>query len=468
VSTPALRIAVVGHTNTGKTSLVRTLTHDRRFGEVRDQGGTTRRIRSGSLVAAGGERIELFDSPGLENAPELLDWLEDMEGERHDRAERIHRLIGDERARKRFDHEVRVLGLVLEVDVALYVIDAREPVLEKYQDELDVLGWCARPIIAVLNFTAAPGSREAEWREALAQLRLHTVLAFDAAIRDPATEMRLFEKLRSLLDHHALVLDAWLAHRRDEEAKRRRSALQAVAELLLDAAALVREVPAGDEAGRQRSRQAMREAIGRREQACIDTLLELYRFGRDDFDDSELPISDGRWQADLFDPETLRHFGLSTSGHAAVGAGAGAAIDIGTGGLSLGAGTLAGAALGAGAGLLRSAGARWVDRARGRERLQVDDAVLRLLMARALELLDALLRRGHGSPARIRTGLGRRIDRQRLPRALRRARYRPGWSSLNAAGSRSGRDAARAALVGDLARLQVEGGRQTAEELSPD
>ena len=31
-----IRIAVVGHTNTGKTSLLRTLTRDTRFGEVAD------------------------------------------------------------------------------------------------------------------------------------------------------------------------------------------------------------------------------------------------------------------------------------------------------------------------------------------------------------------------------------------------------------------------------------------------
>ena len=89
MSAPSLKMAVVGHTNTGKTSLVRTLTHDRRFGEVRDQAGTTRRIVSGDLVTDSGERIELFDSPGLENAPELIDWLDRQSGNRHDGPARV-------------------------------------------------------------------------------------------------------------------------------------------------------------------------------------------------------------------------------------------------------------------------------------------------------------------------------------------------------------------------------------------
>ena len=35
--TQALNLAVVGHTNTGKTSLMRTLLRDTHFGEVKDE-----------------------------------------------------------------------------------------------------------------------------------------------------------------------------------------------------------------------------------------------------------------------------------------------------------------------------------------------------------------------------------------------------------------------------------------------
>lgn len=454
MSAERLRVAVVGHTNTGKTSLVRTLTHNRSFGQVRDQAGTTRRVATAELVAESGACIELFDSPGLENAPELIDWLDQQSGARHDGPARVRRLLDDSDAVERFDHEARVLELILQVDVALYVIDAREPVLEKYQDELAILGLCARPIIAVLNFTASPDSRETQWRDALARVQLHTVLAFDAAVREPAAELSLFEKLKSQLDQHADTLSAWLTHRRDEEGRRRRAALEAVGSLLLDVAAFVREVPADSKAAQQRAWRDMHETIHRREQACVDTLLELYRFGREDYDESELPLSDGRWQADLFDPETLRHYGLRASGYAALGAGAGAAIDVGTGGLSLGAGTITGAALGAGAGLVRSAGSGLIGRIRGREYLQVDDAVIRLVMARSLELLAALIRRGHGNPERIRAQIADTLGRRRLPRSVRRARHHPRWSALNGGGGvSSSRPPALVALVDELDRL---------------
>src|SRR5699024_9916941 len=161
--------------------------------------------------------------------------------------------------------------------------------------------------------------------------------------------------------------------------------------MLLDVAACVREIEAGSETERQQVWRELRATIHRREQACVDTLLELYRFGREDYDEAELPVSDGRWHADPFDPETLRHYGLRASSHAAAGAGGGALVDVATGGLSLGAGMLAGAALGAGTGLVRSAGSRLIDRLRGRERIQVSDAVARLMVARSVELLAALM-----------------------------------------------------------------------------
>ncbi|HSH26410.1 MAG TPA: GTPase/DUF3482 domain-containing protein [Wenzhouxiangella sp.] len=319
-----LRVAVVGHTNTGKTSLVRTLTHNRSFGQVRDQAGTTRQVVAAELVADSGARIELFDSPGLENAPELIDWLDQQPGTRHDGPARVRRLLDDAEAVERFDHEARVLELILAVDVALYVIDAREPVLEKYQDELAILGLCARPIIAVLNFTASPDSRETQWREALARVQLHTVMAFDAAVREPAAELTLFEKLASQLDAHRAVLAAWLDHRRGEEARRRQAALMAIAGALIDIAAFAVEADADSETDQKRAWQSLQDSVRGREQVLIDTLLELYRFGRDDLEDDDgLPLSEGRWYRDPFDTETLRHYGLRASGYAAAGVGAG-------------------------------------------------------------------------------------------------------------------------------------------------
>jgi len=444
-----LNLAVVGHTNTGKTSLVRTLLHRRDFGEIRNRAGTTRQVASAPLIVDGQTLITLYDSPGLEDAPGVLDWLDQQPGSRHDGPERIHGLLTDAQARTRFDHEVRVLDLLLNVDVALYVIDVREPVLEKYLDELAVLSLCGRPLLAVLNFVASPHAREDEWREALARIGLHTVLAFDAVVRDPATERRLFEKLASQLDTFAATLDRWMAARAEEEQRRLTAATEAIAEMLIDAVAAQRHAQLDSEPDRNRALEDLRAAVRKRELACVGALLDLYRFGRDDYADDELPLTDGRWGDDLFDPTTLRDHGIRTTGHAGIGAGAGAAVDVATGGLSLGAGTLIGAALGAGVGLARGLGGRIGDRLSGRVRLMITEPTLRLLAWRQLELLAGLRQRGHASQEPLKSAQREQWAENKLPAPLLKARGHPDWSGLNASSAPS---PARARAVRELAK----------------
>lgn len=47
---PLLEIAVVGHTNTGKTSLIRTLLRSTSFGRVDDAAGTTRHVERATIL----------------------------------------------------------------------------------------------------------------------------------------------------------------------------------------------------------------------------------------------------------------------------------------------------------------------------------------------------------------------------------------------------------------------------------
>ena len=79
-----LKLALVGHTNVGKTSLLRTLTRDVEFGEVSPRASTTRHVEGARLSVDGQALLELYDTPGLEDAITLLDYLErlDHPGER--------------------------------------------------------------------------------------------------------------------------------------------------------------------------------------------------------------------------------------------------------------------------------------------------------------------------------------------------------------------------------------------------
>src|SRR3546814_13565934 len=57
---PPLRLAVVGHTNTGKTSLLRTLTRNPSFGQVNDSTGTKRHVEGARLLGDGAAAVEPY------------------------------------------------------------------------------------------------------------------------------------------------------------------------------------------------------------------------------------------------------------------------------------------------------------------------------------------------------------------------------------------------------------------------
>ncbi|SFC77786.1 small GTP-binding protein domain-containing protein [Pseudomonas citronellolis] len=432
--TDPLRLAVVGHTNVGKTSLLRTLTRDVGFGEVSHRPSTTRHVEGARLSVDGESLLELYDTPGLEDAIALRDFLDALErpGERLDGPEKLRRFLDGSEARGRFEQEAKVLRQLQASDAGLYVIDAREPVLAKYRDELAVLAGCARPLLPVLNFVASANHREEQWREALSRLGLHALVRFDSVAPPLDGERRLYESLALLLEKSRPQLERLIRDHEAQAVARREAGAKLIAELLVDVAACRDLVPGDAEAIRQAT-EVLRDRVRKREEACVQALLRLYAFRKDDARAADLPLLDGRWGDDLFNPETLRQLGVRLGGGVAAGAAAGAGIDLLVGGLTLGAATALGALAGGAWQTVGHYGQRLLGKLKGQRELSVDDSVLRLLALRQRQLLAALQARGHAAMEAIRVASPE--DKQwregKLPEALRKARAHPEWSTLN-------------------------------------
>ncbi|WP_322999074.1 GTPase/DUF3482 domain-containing protein [Castellaniella sp.] len=477
---PPLDLAVVGHTNTGKTSLLRTLLRDELFGEVADQPGTTRHVESAQLLSTDGKpMLILRDTPGLEDAMGVLDYLDQLiaSQERPDGPERIQRLLDSPEAAGRFEQECRVLTTVLTADAALYVIDARDPVLPKHRDELTLLAACGHPILPVLNFTRSPLANIAAWRDALARLGLHATVDFDTVAPALDGESQMLDRLALMLDQHAPALMALRTDLGEQRLKRLQDATRLIAELLMDAAAL-RLPSAQDPTDMATVTMVMRKRTRDREQDCVHALLKRYRFSKATFPHHALPLEGERWGMDLFSPQALRSFGIQVSKGLATGAMAGATLDMLTGGLSLGAATLLGAAIG---GVWQGAnqwGKRLMGRLAGNVEMTVDDPVLHLLGLRQLALVRALECRGHAAMRPIEQDLMAQITAadiapadeavtdpdtpqeaapeaatlHRLPpdvqAILDEARTHPSWSTI---GEAPGPDPHRDLLIGQMA-----------------
>lgn len=453
---PLIQVAMVGHTNTGKTSLLRTLTRDAHFGDIANRASTTRHVEGAALLVDGQSMIAFYDTPGLEDSISLLEHLEQC-AEPQDWVARIEQFLDREDAQHAFAQEAKSLRQIVACDVVIYVIDVREQVLGKYRDELTLLIRTARPVIPLLNFIDSPAARTEQWRQHLIRLGLHASLGFNPLISDAEAERRLFEKMRALNDVLYEPLGQVITDLEQRRCRLRRIAADLIADLLIDVAAYAPPVAKDNAHALEAVHKQMAAQVREREWHCAREMLKTFGFNPKDYAPEEILIHTAADDHTWLTLASLKHLGIRSSSGVAAGASAGLATDLLVGGLSLGVGTATGATLG-GLYQLRAQSRLLMMHLRGNTPVYVSNETLYQLAARQLTLADGLLRRGHAAvqPLRLEATVLQQY-RQRIqptpPAVLAQARVTPSWSGLIDPALGSGRETAREQLTTALEAL---------------
>jgi 50S ribosome-binding GTPase/Domain of unknown function (DUF3482) len=361
-------LSLISHTNVGKTTLARTLLR-RDVGEVRDEAHVTLEAQRYLLLETpAGERIELWDTPGFGDSVRLARRLAG-------RSNPIGWFVAEiwDRFRDRaFWSSQRAIRNVLEdADVVLYLVNAAEaPADVGYLDaELQVLALLGKPVVVLLNQMGPPQAPEREtaeverWQQRMhAAAHVHTVLAFDAFARCWVQEDALLAAVAATLPQARREgFDRLRAAWRERNLATWRAAMEILAERLARAA-LDREVVRADGwTGRLRSVGA---ALGLRRdrqlsarESAMQALAE--RLDTDIRESTDRLIMlhglEGRATGVVL-ARLAEHYAVReplSEGRAALwggvvsGALAGLKADLATGGLSMGAGLIAGGVLGA-------------------------------------------------------------------------------------------------------------------------
>ena len=409
----AVTLALVSHTNAGKTTLARTLLA-RDVGEVRDAPHVTTESTSYPLVTTpAGDRLLLWDTPGFGDSARLARRLR-QEGhpilwflaQAWDRFRDRPFWLTQQALRTVRDH----------TDVVLYLVNAAEDPRDAgwLEPELAVLAWMDKPVLVLLNQTgrprpaAAPDDDLARWRAALAgRAHVRGVLAFDAFARCWVQEFVLFAAIAPLVpagagDAFARLVDAWRGKRLHELAVAMAALAQPVAaaicaKVALPRTAMLRKLGTalgvgGDaaQAAEQRAVRELSERVAGDLRAAMDALIAAYGLSGKAVADVEARVE-----------RDLAHEGPVDEGKAAAvggvlsGAVTGLAADLAAGGLTFGAGMLTGALLGAlgGAGVARAVN---VARGQADDTLRWDDAFLERLVVASLLRYLAVAHYGRG------------------------------------------------------------------------
>ena len=387
MSTP-INIAVIGHTNVGKTSLLRTLTRNQSFGDVQNSAATTRHVEM-SQLQVDSVSIQLFDTPGLEDASSVMDYLIEYTDVRADGVTRLQAfcqaVTSDERLSD-YAQETKVVNALMNADLALYVIDAREPVLSKYQDELAIVAWSGVPVLPVFNFISASDNLDT-WRQILARRGLHVVSMFDTVAYNFENEIKLWQSLLALSARPEFS-DIISVRKHDWLSMLDEGRLM-IADFLINVATFC--VKIGEDDDPAPCVHAMQEAVRTAELHLQTQLLHYYRFYN--YPIASNPLKINASVSDPFAPDQLVNFGIRTATGGTIGAIIGAGIDALTLGASLGLGTLTGGFAG---GVLSNTQSI-KDKINKQQTLIIDDNTLLVLANRACLLHHQLRHTGHAT-----------------------------------------------------------------------
>lgn len=352
-----VRIACVGRTNEGKSSVVAALSENDQI-TISDAPGTTKRNQVIQCQVNGEVLMELYDTPGFEDAEAVLAWLKQHNDHAAQRPSTVASFLNEFRGSDDFVEEQTLLKPMLEdgADI-LYIVDGSHPFNRDFESEMEVLQWCGRPRMALIN--PKHGRQHVDdWKRALGQY-FSVVRVFDAHDVSWEPRLSLLKAFRELQDDDTgrQAVDVAVSMLEEQRRERPRRAAALMLETMIDCCTRCEEKvykdhpPAEDQLREQLCRH-----LEARWQSHQKSLEQLYRHNIVHREVQGLGVKP--FSAELFSERSWELFGLSKTSCAVLGgmvgvssgAPIGGVIDFHTGGASFFTGTILGTVVGGGLG----------------------------------------------------------------------------------------------------------------------
>jgi hypothetical protein len=417
-------VAVLGHPNEGKSTLVSTLAEDDRIRVSRIPGETTV-SRVYTVKIDGKPIIRFVDTPGFQVPRQTLAWFRAWTGDPADLVPQFIKAVGSDPF---YVDECELLSPVARGAGIIYVVDGSRPVRKDDLAEMEILRLTGRPRMAVINARNPGQDYTRQWKQEFGR-SFNVIRVFNASTADFRERIRLMESLKAMDQEWEASLDQVIRAFLDQQDKRRRQACVHITHALEKSLCFSVSAPLapGDDPEQRRTdlTRTFQQGILRIESKLFDRIRALFHHHL-----YEYPLP--RYSVlhhDLFAKKTWELLGLTrfqlASAGAILGSTLGAAADVAAAGLTFGIFTAAGGVLGAGSAL---AGARQMARKKGLgirlggERLNVgpvkDLQFFFIFLDRAWIYYRHMVRRSHGcrdlpgTPADPGAGISSRMSRQ--------------------------------------------------------
>ncbi len=189
----AITLAVVGHPNEGKSSVVSTLAEDDQV-PVSAVPGETRRCHLYKVVVDGEELLRLVDTPGFDQPRRTLRWFQDHAVQSGNPAKAF---LEAHAGRPEFGMECELLRPIAEGAGILYVVDASRPIRPEDEAEIEILRLTGRPRIALINAKEEGSAYRDAWASVFSR-SFNSTWEFNAHRATFAERIALLEALRHI------------------------------------------------------------------------------------------------------------------------------------------------------------------------------------------------------------------------------------------------------------------------------
>ena len=186
------RLAIMGHPNAGKSSVVATLTENDRIA-IDQRAGTTTESDVYPVIIDGQTVIEFIDTPGFQNPSAILEWFQAHGGQ----SDLAAAFVAAHRTDPLFAHDCALLEPVAAGAGIILVVDGSKRIKEKDRIEIELLRLTARPRMAILNNLTNSDRHLEQWQNTLSK-GFNSVREFNAHRATYAERIKLLSALKSI------------------------------------------------------------------------------------------------------------------------------------------------------------------------------------------------------------------------------------------------------------------------------
>jgi GTP-binding protein EngB required for normal cell division len=413
-----ISIAVVGHTNTGKTTLIRTLMKSS-IGEVGDSANVTKK---GGSYFFEGLQATFIDTPGFQYASNLMMYLDSL-NENPD-------FKMSQSWKEKMVYDLDAIASIESTDVVLYVASLSVVPDDSYKDEIAIVKKKCPKVVAVINHykkqleasdRVSIDNRVAQWKNLFIEHSINDVIVFDAHWDNPVKVKGIYDSILNILEvEEKLRFTEGLKRFKERQSEIRKEACNLLSIFIIEPyqrkpILSIPKAECNNEHKREIAKEEIAEKIDQSFARFIYNITYLYKVA------AENPTTPKEQLClDFKTDHNLMNRVSFGSGMAAVGAGFGSflmaivgagVVGVLTGGTGIVAGAMTGAQIGASVGAVIGSFAIFYE-AQDTVNINIEAEQMRILLVKGLALIWGLLNNGYGRGRDLTASEGEQIEKQ--------------------------------------------------------